>query len=1168
MGQAMETLSLPLPTAAKDIAISARLGSAEGRPGRVTLRMILGAGRRVELNLRSEDFVRPNGALLRSLNKRGIRLADDFPERLKDACIRIELDETAHWGSRVVRKYFVRPDPRRYPPEMQPDLISRWETSPGSTEHPFRLRVGYDGETVRFEIDGRYVAGTKLDDRIKEMRLDLHDGARVERTELVEPLLRGRHLAVDLGRYARPGRLNVVGVSLPPGLQEVEGVPVNVAPAVDRVDVSQTRLLRVADTQSLYYDPYYRRTPLDGVPETIMFRLPRAWYNRAYVLCAVDPDAGKDPVLCTRLSRFFGRKRGRGNAIAEGRADLSSPDRPCARRVGKATVTDADGRDRDLPLYLARVFLNAGEISDLIEMEGLEDQGQGDQDPWGWTTDYLDLELSGELMDYMPHSPGASNFGRRPLGRPSGVILFGLTLESLPFELRVRSDEPGNLLYRDRDPALRLETRNRTDATHQWTIRYRIDDYNRRICDAKSDVFTVPPGDARCDVDLSGLSCGWYAFAFELLDERRRTAWRETRTFVLLPPDTRKAGDESPFGTWWNKCYHLGEGRLGIVGPIYRKLGVRHTIGTVVEHAFFGRNYSVKELRQYGVTPGFIGSLRLIDRQRILPKPLNEADVRAEVEGKLARLPGVKRALVFHEHRLNHPEELRFPPELLGQAPRPLPPVFTERARQFAENALLISKVYRDLAPDVKLYHGNTFRTGFVYQVYLRNRFPKQYVDALSLEHSARPQYSLPEEQPSTKYELWVLREMMRLHGYDDVRLAATFENIGVVSDPIKSSEHDQARLTVRQMLFALAYGLDAIHAGMIHDAGNAYYYTGWGSTGMCHRKPRLTPKPCFAAVATLTQVLDCAEYRGCLPCASPTVFCLRFEREAERVYVLWTVRGGRAVTLTTESDCAVQRIDLVGARCELKTSRRRLRIDLTPDPTYLVMPAALVAVKPGEPMHEPPRFGGLATVAALSSAADWAETPGPDPDFEKLDETVPRRRGAFRLETARDPARGDCLQITLLPQNDLPAVCPRYVTLQPTQTITFPPQTKRVGVWVKGNSCWGRILIDLYDAEGQRWTLTDDPKCETFINFDGWRFLHVPLPSWTPSGHAGPHNLRWTCVANDVPRGPGAHPPTPQPIRLARVIVEMRDHVVHVTELQPVPSPTIRLNALTAVTE
>ena len=147
-----------------------------------------------------------------------------------------------------------------------------------------------------------------------------------------------------------------------------------------------------------------------------------------------------------------------------------------------------------------------------------------------------------------------------------------------------------------------------------------------------------------------------------------------------------------------------------------------------------------------------------------------------------------------------------------------------------------------------------------------------------------------------------------------------------------------------------------------------------------------------------------------------------------------------------------------------------------------------------------------------------------------------------------------------------MPAPCPRYVILAPREPIPIPGEPRSIGTWVKGNSCWGRVMWEIEDAKGERFLsvsageggwMVGDWRTRTFINFDGWNYLHMRLLTWYSSGFYGPERRNWRNVGGDGR--------VDFPVRLTRIVLELRDRVVHLTDMVPVPDRSIRLRDLSA---
>jgi len=128
------------------------------------------------------------------------------------------------------------------------------------------------------------------------------------------------------------------------------------------------------------------------------------------------------------------------------------------------------------------------------------------------------------------------------------------------------------------------------------------------------------------------------------------------------------------------------------------------------------------------------------------------------------------------------------------------------------------------------------------------------------------------------------------------------------------------------------------------------------------------------------------------------------------------------------------------------------------------------------------------------------------------------------------------------------------------------PGEPTTLGLWVKGNSGWGRPMWEFEDAEGERWLScgTDGWGCdildwpgEISVNFDGWCFLRFPVTKLSPARIINPGGL----AAQWVSRG---NKKVDYPIRLTGLAVEMTRKALDLTELVPV-TPVLRLKDLSA---
>jgi len=147
-----------------------------------------------------------------------------------------------------------------------------------------------------------------------------------------------------------------------------------------------------------------------------------------------------------------------------------------------------------------------------------------------------------------------------------------------------------------------------------------------------------------------------------------------------------------------------------------------------------------------------------------------------------------------------------------------------------------------------------------------------------------------------------------------------------------------------------------------------------------------------------------------------------------------------------------------------------------------------------------------------------------------------------------------------------------RYAILEPAGgPIAIADKPNTIGVWVHGNSSWGRVVFELIDAKGRRWSSNgygeapnswdlSDWQGDTCISFDGWRLITVRLPDhFAGSGHYGPNFYQWRCHGDNSKDNTLAWP-----IRLSRIYLILREKLVYLTDMVPAKSNSIELKNLT----
>ncbi|MEI7437813.1 MAG: hypothetical protein WCL16_13495, partial [bacterium] len=156
---------------------------------------------------------------------------------------------------------------------------------------------------------------------------------------------------------------------------------------------------------------------------------------------------------------------------------------------------------------------------------------------------------------------------------------------------------------------------------------------------------------------------------------------------------------------------------------------------------------------------------------------------------------------------------------------------------------------------------------------------------------------------------------------------------------------------------------------------------------------------------------------------------------------------------------------------------------------------------------------------------------------------------------------KGACLSLELLPEGEVTELQGECLTLQAATPVPVPGKPSTLGVWVKGNSSWGRVMFEIMDAEGERFRgggYTHEPWGTTYIDFDGWCFVTLPLSEKSPvrrQFYYSPAQL-WT--------GNGGNGVIDYPIRVTGMIVEMKRKALDLAEMAPV-APSVLLKDLSA---
>lgn len=1012
------------------------------------------------------------------------------------------------WG-----RYYVRPNLSFYKPDEIAKRQAAWEKLPGASDHLFTLEFRPNGKSeLELWFDGQFMGLWPLASPLVSYDISLAPGSEVESVRLAEVPASAR-LALPVGAQPRPEGAKDARLEFDPKAEIPEAFRSLAGTATAGIAVGGLGTfpgLSSDDLQSLFW----RRHAAHNLPEQRMFSVPLATYSHAYILCAADEEAGKVPGFTLRVTRYGGS---RGNAMADTLVRVPRDEGgPNARRVGTVQMGAGENR-RQVPLWLLKVPIKNGFIEDLLHSDTQKNLTMS-------THRYLDVELLDPLANAEEAFPPKTTLANRayrpePANPASGVTVFGLELVRSPADLTVRANTGFQVFYASDQPAFHAKVSALKAGT--YSVQWEVADITGKIVGHGTQKTAVAAGQDQTVTVPVKEGTGWYAARFQLADSKNEGLIDYRTSFVVLPPDTRKAGLESPFyGQWFGKNQG-SDVKLDEVGPLLQRLGIRRANLP----ADMPESLSMK----YGFTEGTMSwqKPRLAQLAfRDGKKPLDEAIAMHEtaIRETLALWPSIDRLLIFHE---SGAKGAPFPAELWGEPARNELGLVDENSPEAlllkeggaAQGAVAaaaaakkdreewkqnwpsrleylnaMGKMVRDKFPGLKMQFGNDGSSlGLIGELF-RQKFPRKFVDTIGIEDLG--QTFAPERGiPGGLHSAWFLRETARKMGYADVPVTACTEWIGRMTE--KLGLQKQAEWKVRDGLLALAYGLDTISLAGINDASSGYYYSIWANGGLCYRYPTMAPKPAYAAVATLTRVLDRAKFQRLVPTGSTVLYVLEFQKGEEWVYALWTPRGDREAALEFPAGEPRLITDLYGRT--KNTDGKVVSLQASPAAQYVVSKSRVLSVRAGAAAFpddavpaKPEQVVPLESLSEVSIVSDKAaET------FSRArPDILPQlREGGFELREVEDSTMGKCLEIELKPTLALRwPLEHEYVTLKLKTPVSS--NAKRAGVWIKGNGSWGAVDI-CKTASGGPWMTNADLQVrwpgDATMNFDGWNFISYP---------------------------------------------------------------------------
>ncbi|MBI4026316.1 MAG: hypothetical protein HY360_15130 [Verrucomicrobia bacterium] len=1081
-------------------------------------------------------------------------LPEDPADVNKAAALRIDLLRDNDGATLTVQRYEWDPEHSRWQKMDEGSRVLNYLPSPkdkmalanvdrdhlrpvGWRDRWLDLRVEATDRQIDIWLDGLLLNHFDLPKpRSGPVRVTVAKGDQVRKVMFV-PLVDGaRFLTADIARQVGDGT-----EPLPSATRiEQDGVPfILLDDGKQVIDVGKAFWSECDRDPSSYNEAYDNGPVFLFDPRMPLLRVPVADYAAVHLLAVAKDDANTVPVLTLRAGQYGGR----GQVVQHDFPTSVPRQGELARLAPGRIVQSAGGAFAHIRVPFPVAF-----AQDLQRV--------------------MEIELTKEVR-LARRRPDPARYRYRPLGLPSGVRVAAVTLERSPLQMRVTSEEPGHAFVDPVCPEFTVTLSSLAPVPQAFALQAvatPLDGETIKV-DRRGKIESGQTTHIQLPIPVGRRGC--YNLAVTLtVGEGEPTLTRHT-SFALLPPDTRQHRDSSPFGTWDFSGAHFTCPKPDLVGALYKKAGLRYGMFS----------FTSADRKKWGVAQG---------RE---PKLMDSAD--AYRKWLQENPDGLPVALLLHEHAISGGHAMRVPDIFHDRAPYQLNEIEKQRFEGIWKLAETMATMMRANFPNVALRLGNGPLP--TKEEFLRRKFPKELFDALGNEAGVfgRPPEAQPPDYVANNASLWMDHELLKAYGYPDKKVVQCYEICYPSTNPGNLSPCTQAAYFVRHAMHSLAWGVPEVRFGIICDSGSSYRFSNWGASGLVRSWPELNVKPSFVAVATMTRVLDGAKFVRELDLNSLSLYGVEFRRQDGKcVLVLWTIRGSRPVRFTVSGGNWAFTNEQ-GHATPLVAKDGPLDVTLTPSPLYLIGNGEINKAEPGAPKYPDELRGRVSELAALSSLDGWKVETERNPVLEYHNFMTPRRKGDFRFEPVAEFA-GEKNVLRVNPQSITigKVTMPMYSVLRHDKGIPVPGEPTEIGLWVNGNSSWGRIIFELQDASGQAWTSigapqkgdlspwlldwmpkemlasdkkttqadwnTDDVFGVSRIDFDGWRYVGFPLPGNYPGEHyPWPGSSQWRYDGDGI-----VH----YPLVLRALIVELPEKTLHLTKYAPAPRPEIYVKRLVAV--
>jgi hypothetical protein len=912
------------------------------------------------------------------------------------------------------------------------------------------------------------------------------------------------------------------------------------------------------------YDPWAgevtRWTGLvNGEAGRICFRVRNRPYSKLHLLAAFDGELDKTPVVS---AQFYRHSNGHPVHFSA-RVPLFT-----AKSDSVAPVKMANGSEGNLHL-----------VTILLEPEGLTSFAD---------LEFLDFELTKEVHVYRAF-PDPCYYSQHGAGLPSGVRVFGLTLERPAVEVDFQPDRFAHIWTAPETPFYSIALTNRSSQPQAVKLELStISHDGTEKTKATQEVTVATNWKQTVKLPFALKRYGYHEVKLVIQDAQGTRT--QTRSLAYLHPDTRERGNweegKGPlWGMWdWNGGHETTKGLPRI--EVAYAAGIESAMRPLFAKDAQGSGEPPDELalmQKYGWQTHYLAYQTSLNKGTLGVDfdPSKPAEMEAKYIEAIRKTPyatpsGINRpelALFWAEPIIGNVSVMSLP-ENYGDPPYQMTEAEQASYKSFLDQFVIGARAIKKTWPNAKCYMPwgiSSFPIPFL----------KHSKEATELMDGPAVDQVLFERPPEMQLHqvtfastLWQFKQAWVEAGKKWPPKLITIEGGGLPSPatPGGLTQDQEADHSIRGELLLCAFGVTR-HLGWpsLFRCAGAWGEQHYGG-GLIERLPLNTPKVAFAAHAAMTRQLNRMNYVKTIDTGSTSVFCLQFQhyKTGELLHVIWTLRGKRPISLSVPAGAKIVVFDQMDNPIELTEQGGLVTFNAKTSVSYVRGLTANAKMTLGEPDHRDSKTAPVATRLGNLGDGSWKISEERDNDYETVHiDFVKKFPSKMTVQSVASAAEygGKALSVHLEPPVKERRTMPFYTTLVPEKPITLAGKPSHLGLWVNAASDWGRVVYCLRDANGERWLSTgkkgewnvDDTHCWSAFNFDGWRYLRFELPG----------NQPWDCYRDagssfwgNFGDGDGI---VDLPLSLEKIIVERRTHVIKADDLIPANPADVLLADLAA---